>query len=142
MAAAVVLAFSKKRRIAEVFFSSPAMTTIQESSGGAASSGSSAGRIDQLPALANRNAATSAEERNGVGLVGEPAGIVGELGRIEPEVTEGIVGAAVDGLGEQPSALGDEPVIVAVDEDEPNGRSGVARKRSASDGLICTATRA
>src|ERR1051326_5893779 len=57
-------------------------------------------------------------------LIGKAAGIIGDGALLQPYYGEGIVAAAGDCLDEGGGPLGDETLVLAIDQDQPNGRSG------------------
>ena len=107
---------------------SPAAITTQESTGGAASTASTAAWMERAAGETDGDHPLAAEQRHGVGLVGEAAGIVGNRRRVEPDMGEGIVAFAEHGGGETLGALGDQPVVIAIDQDDANGRIGPRQK--------------
>ena len=80
------------------------------------------------PGKTHGDHALAAEERHGVGLVGKAAGIVGDRRRVEADMGEGIGALAEDGRGEALGALGDQALVVAVDQDDADGRVGPRQK--------------
>ena len=87
---------------------------------------------------AKRDHRLAAEERGGIRLVGDAAGIGGEL--VGADAEHRLAAAALQReLLERAGALGDRAGIAAVDEEEPNAfRRRLGRKRSTSCALRAT----